>query len=505
MTPDEVDRVFAILREAMTRHGGNARRARADAVHTIAAEMNISPTLASDRLTALTKRYAGKDSPLFLAEYPAVLKHEQALAAAKGKTPVDDTMLTAVEDSATRNLLDYLANAPGKGQQRVRSSVYMRQLGQRDRLHKALVDAVGGDDFDTVAARLTEQLDVLGKQAYTAAFAAQRPVKPALERVIERAYKRLGQRRGVVGEALRKAIAEFEDAVVVQGGTLPANAPNRKIVSIVDDLQKAIDARGVVADMIESAKAAKERSVAAALTQFYGDVTKALRFTNPQWWRANQIWGDARNGQRAMELGSELILRDGPALRETLALFDRMAPAQKDAFRVAVVRRIDDLLRNAGDTHDMTKFFRNATMRDTLRHVFGRKIANALINRIRGEQVVTMAQQSVGNSRTHVRQALKERMDDALDLTAAAQIPSPSGIVQGLLSKASNTLRDVRNRPLAEIATTPMDRPDLVLPLLKQLAQIAQAKNLSPVRDTITRRAVKGGILAHRASAGESD
>lgn len=441
----------------------------------------------ADRLAAMSKRYDAQlgGSPLTLSELPSVTR---ANAALKKGGDVTDEMLTSFDETPTRALVDTIANSGGKAAARVQTSLANRQMGTRGRMQTALADAVGGREFGALAQGLDDQLSQQGSAAYKAAFAAERPVAPLLEQVMARVNHRIGARSGVVHDALLQARNEFYRELQVQG-----QPPVRQIVT---SLQQAMDARGVLSDMVGEATRAGQHQIARGLQQMHREVTAALRHTNPQWWKANQIWGDAKSGQKAMELGEQLLARSGPQLRQTLATFDRMPPAMQERFRVAAMQRLHDALNNANDTVDLARIFRNQSMRDVLRHVFGDDTAGRLIRRVRDETIATSTNRLTGNSRTAVRGETRARLNEGTDIAGAAQMMSTGGIRGALMDRASRFLADRRNVPLADIAMTPVSRPEQLIPLLQRLQQ-APARRPGAVAPQWAARGARVGAIAN--------
>lgn len=473
-------RVFEIFGEEMQRA---PRGAITRTTNRVSQEMGTTVSTARDQLKSMRGRFDTErgGSPLTLAELPSVAN---APRVSQMRGNVSDEEMLAFSETPARQLLDTIANSGGRAASRVNTVLAARQMGTRGRLQTALADAVGGDDFQTMAQQLDDQLSQQGTAAYRAAFAAERPVAPLLDQAMARVTNRIGQRSGVVRDALLRAREEFYREL-----SIPGQPPARQVV---DSLQQAMDARGVLNDMIGEATRAGNNQIARALTQMHREVTAALRHTNPEWWRANQIWGDARSGQQAMRLGEEFATRAGPALRRSLTAFDRMPPAMQERFRVAHMQRLHDALANATDSVDLARLFRNQAVRDAVRHVHGDDVANRLIRRIRDETIATSTNRMGGNSRTALRLESRDRLNEGTDVAGAAQMLSQGGIRSALLDRASRFLADRRNVPLADMALTPVSRPEQIIPLLNRLSR-APASRPQPVAPHWASRGARTG------------
>lgn len=471
LTPERVEEAFTVMGEAMRRSNGNVQRATADTVNRLARQWGANPTTVRRQLTAMNERYAGRDSPLMLAERPG---SQAALREAQARPGADDAEMMRFDDDQARQTVDYLANTPGRARSEVRAVIDRRLAQQGQQLRRVLSDSVGGQDFDTVAGQLDQALVTQGRAGYQAAMTAERqavaanggqsPLLPRLERTLDR-FRRIyvGGRSGAVQDAMNRALGEFQTGIQVQG-----QAP---VINIVGRLQEAMDARAAVRDMIDGL-GPHDRTVRAALTRLYQRVTVDMRRTYPDWWRANQIWGDARTGERAMEFMLTMPRTPGVRQNRVLQQFDRLPPHQQDRARVAYIQQLHNQM-GGPDSGDMLKWAKSENGRVVLRRILGNREAERLLLRLREFAHAKSTATMIGGSQTASRQATREAMDAPIEMAGQADALSLGGIRRAVTNYGIQKAKDRRNVPLGRIATTPMDRPDLVIPQLRRLQQAA--------------------------------
>jgi hypothetical protein len=504
LPPAEVEHAFNVFGQAMRRHGGNERRAMAEATQRLIPRWNnVTPQTVRDRLTALRERYTGRNGPLMLAERPG---SQAALREAQARPGADDAEMMRFNDDQARQTVDYLANTPGRARSEVRAVIDRRLAQQGQQLRRVLSDSVGGQDFETLAGQLDQALQNQGRAGYQATWAAERqavaanggrsPLTPRLERTLDR-FRRIyvGGRSGAVQDAMNRALAEFETGVTVQGQT--------PIRNVVGRLQDAMDARAAVRDMIDGL-GPNERTVNAALTRLYKHVTFDMRRTYPEWWQANQIWGDARTGERAMEFMLTMPRTPGVRQNRVLQQFDRLPAHQQDRARVAYIQQLHHQM-GGPDSGDMLKWAKSENGRNVLRRILGNREAERLLLRLREFAHAKSTATMIGGTQTANRIAMREAMDAPLEMVGQADALSLSGIRRAITNYGIQRAKDRRNVPLGRIATTPMDRPDLVIPQLRRLQQAAERQvGRGTVSETAATRLARALMLGSQ-QAGRTD
>jgi hypothetical protein len=85
-------------------------------------------------------------------------------------------------------------------------------------------------------------------------------------------------------------------------------------------------------------------------------------------------------------------------------------------------------------------------------------------------------------------------MNDGTDVAGAARLLSPGGIRSALMDRAGRFLSDRRDVPLAQMAMTPLKRPEQVIPLLNALARSRRSLPV-PVAPLWAERSGRAGLL----------
>lgn len=444
-------RTLDILGEEMQRAGQDRGQAIRSTVDRIVAETGASPATARDQIRRLTAVH--QDSPLLMAEYGAAAPSNAAVRSTRNPENLDLREVARPVDNGAHMVIDDLANGSGNSSGVVRNAVAERNLGMRDVAREQLESfaprAPGAQRVRTI-----EDLDQMQEGArraaemeYQAAYSGQtnnRLLMGLLPRILDRHINRMNGRAGAPAEALRGAVDEF--FLHGQGG--------QRIAMM--DLQHLQDARGALRDRIETARRAGNNQIVATLQPLYRDVTRLMERANPTWARANQRWADNSLDTVARELGEAFSLRAGPQYREQARQFQALAPEAQDMVRVEFLQKIFDRLDNLADTHDVAKLFATDHIRNSIRELFGARAAAQVAQMTRDASIATRSQRMLGNSQTHMRGMRQREADADTGVLAAAQNMNMSGIKSAMLDRLWAFFTERRNRPLAEIATTPM-------------------------------------------------
>jgi len=441
-------RTLDILGEEMERAGGNRIDARESAVRRIMRETGVAESTARDQIRRLTAVHAA--SPLMMAEYPAAAP-SNALVRSTRNPDLRDVARQA--DVNAHMVIDDLANSPGGAAPIVRNAVNERNRGMRDVTREGLQDlaprAPGGGGPRTI-----QDLDQMQEGArrasgleYEAAYQGatnNRILVGLLPRIIERHRNRQFGRSGEQADALNRAINEFF-IQTPQGQTIPMMS-----------LQMLQDARGTVRGMIERARRAGEDHIVGTLQPLYRDVTRMMERANPTWAVANRRWADGAINDRARELGEAFSLRAGPQYRQQVRDFQALAPEAQDMVRVEFLQKVFDKLDNLGDGHDVAKLFTTDHMRNAIRELFGPQAAIEVARLSRDAAIATRSGRALAGSQTHMRGMRQREADAETGILAAMDARSPRKFMDQVWERLAGFLADRRNRPLAEIATTPM-------------------------------------------------
>lgn len=238
---------------------------------------------------------------------------------------------------------------------------------------------------------------------------------------------------------------------------------------LMPSLQQAQDMRGRIRGMITKARTAGDTNIVNALQPLYDDLTRAMERASPRWRVANRRWADMRIAETARELGEAFAERAGPRYREQMREFDRLAPEMQDLVRIELAQKWIDKIDNAGDTHDLAKLFSTPHIRAVVRRMFGDQAAVDFARAIRDQRVATISRGKLANSATHRRGMNQAEQDAEVGMVANLDAANIGGVRNWLIEALTNVLRERRNRPLADIVTTPMSNTPQVAERLSRL------------------------------------
>lgn len=446
-------RTLDILGAEMERAGGDRGQAVASTIARIQQETGVTAATARDQIRRLTDAQRGSD--LMLAEYPAAAEGNAAIRANRNPANVDLQEVGRVRDSGAHMVIDDLANGPGAGSSSaVRNAINERNLGSRDQMRGTLDDlaprAPGGNGPRTIQDldQMQEGARRTARMEYDAAYNG--PINNGvlvglLPRIIQRHANRMAGRSGDQAQALERAINEFN-----------ITTPNGQTLNM-QSLQQLQDARGAVRAQMETARRGGQNHIVATLQPLYNDVTRMMERASPAWAQANRRWADNSIDTVARDLGEAFSTRAGPQYRAQRAQYERLAPEAQDMVRVEYLQKLADKLENLGDTHDVAKLFTTEHMRNSIRDLFGDAGAVAVTRMVRDLGIATKSGRMLGGSQTAQRLARRQEADTDTGILAAANNASVQGAKNWIIQKLHTLLSERKNRPLAEIATTPIN------------------------------------------------
>lgn len=444
-------RTLDILGQEMERAGGDRGQAVASTIARISREANVAPDTAREQIRRLTA--AQRDSNLFMAEYPAAAEGNAAVRASRNASTVDLQDAGRMRDSGAHMIIDDLANNPGAGSSAtVRNAVNERNLGGRDAMLGTLEDlaprAPGSNRARTIEdlTQMQEGAQRAARIEYENAYNGQTNnalLVGLLPRILGRHANRMAGRAGDQAQALERGLQEFQ-----------INTPNGPALMMT--LQQLQDARGALRGQIEVARRAGQDHIVGTLQPLYRDVTRLMERANPTWANANRRWADNAIDTRARELGEAFATKAGPQYRQQLEQYRQLAPEAQQMVQVEYLQKLADKLDNLTDTHDVAKLFTNNHMRNSIRELFGDQGVVAVVQMTRDLGIATRSGRMLGGAQTAMRLARRQDADTETGIRAAAEHASVQGAKSWIIQKLQNLLTERRNRPLADIATTPV-------------------------------------------------
>lgn len=480
-------RTLDILGEEMQRNGGNVQAAQAATIARIVDEVGVTPQTAARQIRDLVS--VQENNRLMFGEYPAVAASD---AAQRLRQPgnVDLDELGRLENTTTQATLDYLANnGNAQSAQNVRNAIARRQEDLAPYARETLEEVgpqVQTGPRTTRPATIVDTADMVdharnvGRQEYQNAY--RQPVNNRvalywLPRILDAQRNRAVMRAGEPRAAIERALDQFYI-------DLPTG--QRMAMSTLQQLQ---DARGALRGQISGYIQSGRRDLAGAVQPIYDQITRLMTRMSPQWRVANDRWADMRFMEIAQELGDTFANKAGPRYREQLAEFTRLAPEAQNIVRVHFLQQFFDKLDNLGDSHSISKLWANDHSRNMVRTLFGDEAAIDFTRMVRDQKVAERSNSMTQNSATHRRGVAQRQKDAETGLVAAVNNASVHGARNWIVERLTQLLTERRNRPMAEILTTPMNDTAAVARHLyrmreqqRRLAEIERGRQMGTLR-----------------------
>lgn len=418
----------------------------------------------------------------------------------------------------TQMTLRAAAATPGQARSIARENLLERQLGSQGRIRNAFERVVGSADYDGVASRHADDLAQAGTQAYGAALAAERPFN--LMPIFQQWENRYLTQRGPVPDGVRQAISDM---------TTVANSSatgNRAFGFPPQNLEGYINARQNLQQHISNAKPGSP--LMRSLTELKRDLDTEVRQTNPLWGVANDLWRDGKAAEEALEAGARQALRLNAASRENLAQFTdardlvtrgqrlmtqaqragqpttdgealvRAGTARQELYRVGLVRALNDMIANQGETHNLTRVLRLPAARNIIQTVLGPDEASRLYSVVDAEHAMHRTYASQFGSQTT---PLKEAIDDlnwAPRFRSAWELLNPKVALATAGEWVASRMHAARNQRLMPLLTE--TDPIRQLETLRALQTVAAAREVGD--QTVRRPAVAAAGPIATASTG---
>lgn len=488
-------RAFAILGEEMVRAGGDVHQAQQAAIARIVQEQRVTQQTAAEQIRRLTQVH--ENSPVMMGEYPSIAASDSAQRLRQpGNVDLDE--LGRVQNTQTQGKIDYLANnGNARSAQDVRNAIDSRQETMAPRMRETLGQIgpqfIGGPrqvrpmTIDDVSAQIALS-DQMARREYRTAY--QGPINNRmslhfLPRILNGHINRAAMRAGEPRAAIERAINQFY-----------ITTPNGQRLQM-QTLQQLQDARGAIRGQISEYRRQGRDDLVGAVQPIYRQVTRLMQRMSPQWARANARWADGRFSEVAQELGDAFAGKAGPRFREQMEEFRALAPEAQSIVRVHWVQQQLDKLDNLGDSHSIAKLFASDHARNTVRAMFGDQAAITFTRAVRDNKVVEASQRMTANSATHRRGQAQKQMDADTGLQAAVQNANAQGVRNWLLERATQILTERRNRPMANILTTPMsDTAQVSMHVQRMRDQVNRLNQVNaPRRPQYPVSGVGGGLI----------
>jgi hypothetical protein len=270
-----------------------------------------------------------------------------------------DNMQIADLGPNTQGLAYSSANVPNRARPEVQSTLYGRaqdeagDLAQQVRRRAGLADnQLMGTDY---LSDLAERQSLAARQAYPEAYSIDVDAQP---------FRKYADRKIV-----QNAYEEARRLADVEGTTLPPFEQIRNAQSVPTDVMHQVK-RGldqIVAGQTD-ALTGKMTPYGASVAKLTKEMNDELKRLNPAYARANEEFADFSRLQRSYQDGERYL-----SLSETdmVNKLKAMNPAEREAFRVGLVSKIQDRANSLDDSADFTKaIFGSPKKRSALRYAF---------------------------------------------------------------------------------------------------------------------------------------
>jgi hypothetical protein len=217
------------------------------------------------------------------------------------------------------------------------------------------------------------------------------------------------------------------------------------------------DARAAMRGQISEYTRAGRNDLVGAVQPIYRQVTRLMERMSPQWAQANRRWADGQFDTMATELGDAFATKAGPRFRQQMAEFRGLAPEAQDIVRVHVLQKLFDKFDDLGDTASVARMFSNDQARNMIADIFGPQAAIEFTRAVRNIKVAESSQAMMGNSRTHLRGVAQQQKDAETGIVTAIQQGSVQNVRNWIMERAAQLLTERRNRPMADVLTTPLN------------------------------------------------
>lgn len=260
-----------------------------------------------------------------------------------------------------------LVNVPGASRQAGQAAVEERTMGQADRVGRDVAQNFGATraDFYPTLEALDTARRTTAQPLYERAYARDFVPNDRIMSWLERPAMRDAARR-----AYTIAANEGRDPMALglqlnaAGDVVYARSPS---MQTLDYIKRGLD------DVLEQFR---DRTTGRlrldeggrTINNLRADYVRELRTLNPEYGAALDAWAGPSQLRDAMSRGRNIF---SPDAEVTAAMVRRMSGGERDAFRIGLVRAIEDRIANTTDGRNVvTSFFRNPAMREKIAAAF---------------------------------------------------------------------------------------------------------------------------------------
>lgn len=339
----------------------------------------------------------------------------------------EEANISDIGGENVRDLLETIAQQPGKARERVRRSMLGRLQTQRQRLKDSIRGLVHprADDLDTARSQIEQNLKTQSKPYYEQAYQSPIEINDQIKSILERP-----KIKPLVNKAIQMAKSDTDlPEEFIRG--LDPEKPN---VVLLDYVKKAID------DRVRVTKGNERRIFSSAAEKLRSEVDEQV----PVYRQARQIYGDEAKRLEALELGQS-VFKESKKGVNVEKLFEEMTPEQQEMFRLGSANEMFRIMDNVSDTLEgrpgaglINKIYSTPIQKKTVDMVMESPQAARNFRRMLEAErsYVESANKALSNSSTARR--LAQQADQAMDVSEAAEIAS--GRISGFLNAAKRII-----------------------------------------------------------------
>lgn len=301
--------------------------------------------------------------------------------------------------------------------------------------------------------------------------------------------------RDALGEAVKNIQNEMS-TVGVRDKQLTAMARELSDLGLMQK-QKSGVASGLKLSALDQVKRAMDQTINRAYRS--GDEAQAQRIVNLKsalvreidaadksglYKKARSVSGDYLSNRDAMESGLRFLTEDAEIVARD---FVKMGAAEKNAYRVGVLKAIRNNIDNRYDGHNVARVFDKPATRRKLRSILSERDFNKLMEDAKTtDNIFKLRNQITGNSRTTPRKIAAEEFeamgqDVIVDLVTGSPTRAGVKVLTNFIRKKFDGLNDKSAGEVADILfeTDPKKKYQIV----RQLANEARNQAPSPKKE----------------------
>lgn len=353
--------------------------------------------------------------------------------------------LVDVGGEGTRNLARTAANIPGPGQERAVRSVNLRQMGQGDRLKRAIGDMFADPNaYLETRDAIRDGMRTAARPLYERAYGEPVQFTTGLQEIIDTPAG-----RAALLEAERMAANAREpfQQFFVRMGDDPNNISITRVPDMRawDWIKRALDARIEANTIREPFRAPQLNNEARIINGLRQGLLQELDGQVPVYAQARRVWSTGMEADEAIQAGRDIFSSGAAQFRRTMGA---MSPQQQELARLGVAEKMRELIDKTGFTNNaLLKFFQNRENVGALRAAFPdagsfRQFRTAMINEARMRRTYDAVK---GNSTTarqlmDIMEARNPAEGAMTDAAMGAATGGSAGAIASLLSSARSGL-----------------------------------------------------------------